>query len=260
MFPAMSRRALSLPLLADLRAAIRPRRWLLFVLAVPLGIVLSIALQTRPIPASNYDTSIRAVSAGTILRLEDEQRSLKDTIKTLRDQVVVAQREEAARRTQLSGLSNEIETLKQGAGLTDMRGSGVRVTLDDSQSRAIPIGTDPNLLLIHDYDLRDVAALLWSNGAEAVDINGQRLVATTSIYCVGSTILVNDTRLSPPYVIQAIGPNEMQAAIESPTALAQFKSLARQYGLGFNTAPANDLKVPAFDGRLSTRYSSPMEQ
>ena len=47
--------------------------------------------------------------------------------------------------------------------------------------------------------------LLWLAGAEAVSLNGERVVATTSIYCVGSTILVNDTRLSPPYEFLAIG-------------------------------------------------------
>ncbi|MEA2640061.1 MAG: hypothetical protein QOF51_1455 [Chloroflexota bacterium] len=255
MFPATTRGGSARPVRLQLRAAFRPGRWILFLLGVPLGVILSIALQTHPVPAAQRETTIRAVSAETILRLEEEQRSLKDAIKTLREQVAVAQRDETAQQTQLTGLSGDLQALKRRAGLTPMQGPGIKITLDDSQSRAVPVGTDANLLLVHDFDLRDTIALLWSSGAEAIDINGQRIVDTTSIYCVGTTILVNDTRLSPPYVIQAIGPTGMQATLSDPVSLAHFKGLVRQYGLGFKAVGADDLTVAAFDGRTNPRYA-----
>jgi len=227
-----------------------------FFAAIPIGLLLSLAIQTRPASSVGSDSSIRSVSAETILRLEDEQRSLKDSIKSLRAQVDAAQKDTSNRRTQLSGLSSDIEAQKMAAGFTAVRGPGVRVTLDDSQSKNIPVGTDPNQLIVHDYDLRDTVSLLWANGAEAIAINGQRLVANTSIYCVGSTILVNDTRLSPPYVVEAIGPQRMQAAANEPSAMERFKSLSKKFGLGFATSWLEDLTVPAFDGHLTTRYAS----
>ena len=95
-----------------------------------------------------------------------------------------------------------------------------------------PLGDDAANYLIHDFELRDVASLLWLAGAEAVAINDERLVASTSIYCVGSTIIVNNTRLSPPYEIRALGnlcptgggvegsryPEEDQVAVSACTA------------------------------------------
>jgi uncharacterized protein YlxW (UPF0749 family) len=232
---------------------------LLIVASIPLGLAFSIAIQTRPAAPAASDSSIRSVSAATILHLEEEQRTLKDSLRTLRAQVAETQQEVAARRTQLGGLSNQIAAQKAAAGLTDVRGPGVRVTLDDSQSRTVPVGTDPNLLIVHDYDLRDVVTVLWANGAEAIDINGQRLVTTTSIYCVGSTTLVNDTRLSPPYAVQATGPVAMQQALAEQTALTRFKGLVHQYGLGLSIAAANDLTVPAYDGRMASRSVAALE-
>jgi uncharacterized protein YlxW (UPF0749 family) len=255
MFPALSQRADAASLRDMLRLALRPRRVSLFLIAIPMGLAFSIAVQTRPAPGIVMEPSIRSVSAETILHLEEEQRYLKDSIKSLREQVAVEQREAAARRSQLTGLSSEIEAQKLAAGFTPLRGPGVRVTLDDSQSRSVPVGTDPNLLLVHDYDLRDVVSILWANGAEAIAINGQRLVINTSIFCVGTTILVNDTRLSPPYVVDAIAPPNVITVLNQPTVMERFKTLSRRYGLPFGVTAIEDTAIPAFDGHLNVRFA-----
>ena len=50
------------------------------------------------------------------------------------------------------------------------------------------------------------------SGAEAISINGQRIVARTEIRCVGPVITVNGTRIAPPIKIQAIDdPNVLRA-------------------------------------------------
>ena len=256
MFPALSQQAGAASVRDLVRLALRQRRAWLFLVAVPIGLVLSIAVQTRPAPGIASEPSIRSVSAETILQLEEDQRYLKDTIKSLREQVAAQQKDAAARRTQLAGLSSEVEAQKLAAGFTALRGPGVRITLDDSQSRSIPVGTDPNLLLVHDYDLRDVVSVLWANGAEAISINGQRLVTNTSIFCVGTTILVNDTRLSPPYVIDAVAPPSAITVLNQPTVLDRYKTVAKRFSLGFGLSAQEDVSIPAFDGHLNVRYAT----
>jgi uncharacterized protein YlxW (UPF0749 family) len=253
MFPALSHANHGGRTVHTVKWSVSRRRLWLIIASIPLGIVLSVALQTRPPAPSASEQGARVVSATTILHLEAEQRELKATLAALRAQMAEAQRAAGARRVQLGDTSTQIADLKALAGLTAVRGAGIRITLDDSQSRSVPVGTDPNLLIVHDYDLRDVVALLWSNGAEAIAINGQRLVNSTSIYCVGSTILVNDTRLSPPYVVDAVGPPNMGNALGDRETLSRYKGLARQYGLGFNYAPVSDLTVQPYDGRLAPR-------
>jgi uncharacterized protein YlxW (UPF0749 family) len=143
------------------------------------------------------------------------------------------------------------------AGLLALRGPGALATLDDS-TRAIVPTDDGNNYIIHDYELRDVVSLLWLAGAEAVSINGERLVNVSSVYCVGSTVLVNDTRLSPPYEIRAIGdPTLLEQALASPKNLTKLRSRVRAYGIQFKVAAAKDVAIPAYSGNLNIRYARP---
>ena len=54
-------------------------------------------------------------------------------------------------------------------------------------------------------DLLYIINDLKRGGAEAISINEQRIISTSEIRCVGNTILVNTTRLAPPYHIKVIG-------------------------------------------------------
>ena len=89
-------------------------------------------------------------------------------------------------------------------GLTAVHGPGVIVEIADSK-RVVPPGENPANFVVLVDDLRDIVAALWASGAEAISINDERLVATSSIYGVGASVLVNTAFLSPPFRIQAIG-------------------------------------------------------
>jgi len=67
--------------------------------------------------------------------------------------------------------------------------------------------------LLRSYLERDgLEVVSTGSGAEAITINGERLVSTSSIYGVGSSILVNTAFLSPTFRIEAIGSNERSQA------------------------------------------------
>lgn len=57
--------------------------------------------------------------------------------------------------------------------------------------------------MIHSEDIEYIVALLKSAGATAIEINGERVVYTTSISCNGPTIRINDERFPVPFVITA---------------------------------------------------------
>jgi uncharacterized protein YlxW (UPF0749 family) len=78
------------------------------------------------------------------------------------------------------------------------------------------------------------------------------------VYCVGSTILVNDTRLSPPYDVRAIGDAAaLEQAIENPKNLAKLRSRVRTYGIQLKVAQQKDVTLPAYNGTLNIRYARP---
>lgn len=226
----------------------------LTLLAVILGVYLAAQWQSRPRPTAPPEYR-REVAAQTIQRLEAEQVELKKRIADLRAALAQRQQDTAAGQADLTQLSAELEEQKLIAGTVPVRGPGVRVVLDDSAVKTIPAKQDPALYIVHEYQLRDVVNVLWSAGAEAISINGERVVSRTSIYCVGSTILVNDTRTSPPYQFDVVGdPAQLEAALADPANLKSLKSRVKAYGLQFGTQPERDLVLPAYAGGLDVRH------
>ncbi|MDQ3972977.1 MAG: DUF881 domain-containing protein, partial [Actinomycetota bacterium] len=162
---------------------------------------------------------------------------------------VVAFEQAAATDAQvLAALRAEADEAAVAAGTTAVRGPGVVATLKDSALRSSPTG-DLNDLVIHEQDLQAVINALWAGGAEALSVNGQRLLATTAIRCVGNTLLLHGRVYSPPYVVDAVGDQAaLREALDRDPVVQRFRAAARQYGLVFEVAAADELLVGAHDG------------
>ena len=96
--------------------------------------------------------------------------------------------------------SESLENTRKLAGLTSVSGEGIIIRLDDS---GLLQGS-----LVHDEYLADLVNVLKSAGAQAISINGQRIIPTSEILCLGPSIRVNGERLFAPYSIYAIGDAE----------------------------------------------------
>ena len=106
-------------------------------------------------------------------------------------------------------------------GLTDVRGSGVIITLNDAPARN---EMDPEQLIIHDMDIVKILNVLRAAGAQAIAINDERIITTSRHFCAGPTILINQNRYPVPYVIKAIGdPDELYNAVEQNEAVIIMK-------------------------------------
>lgn len=190
-----------------------------------------------------------------VRQLELEQAELKRTVGLLREELDARQRAMGSSTKLFEGLSSELMAQKMRAGLVDVQGPGVEIILDDSHRLS---GGSTNDHLIHDYDLRDVVNLLWIAGAEAIAINDERIVNSSSLYCVGSTVLVNDTRLSPPYQIKAIGhPAGLMDHLENPGYLGELKVRQARMGVRLESFPVESVVVPAYRGSLPLQYAKP---
>ena len=223
------------------------------IVAVVLGALISLQWNS---PLPSVPASHERATELTIQRLEAEQEELKATIAQLRSQLDAYQQQSTERTKMLEEIKTQLAGQKLRAGLLPVQGPGVRVVLDDGAQRMMPSG--PGDYLVHEYDIRDVVNLLWMAGSEAIAINQERVVASTSIYCVGSTVMVNDTRLSPPYVIQAIGlPDAQSEVLRNPSYLRDLKDRAARYGVQFNVTKAWNLKLPAYAGSFIIRYARP---
>lgn len=229
----------------------------LLLVGLSFGLLLSLGWQTAAQGKAGVTGSQSGQFLLSVRRLEAEQQILKETLAALRQELAQRQQAITSQSERLQVLEVELARQQLLASLTPVQGPGVIVTLDDSAA-PIPPGADANLYLIHEYDLRDVVNLLWIAGSEAIAINSERLTSFSSIYCVGSTVMVNDTRLSPPYLIQAIGnPRVQQDYLRNPSHLKELKERQRLYGVRFEVRDVANLTLPAYSGSFFIRHARP---
>lgn len=88
------------------------------------------------------------------------------------------------------------------SGLLAVNGSGIRILLDDGTTVE---GNIEDYMVVHDSTLINIVAALRSSGAQAISINGERIVFNTDIVCAGPSITVNGRKIFAPFDIKAIG-------------------------------------------------------
>jgi uncharacterized protein YlxW (UPF0749 family) len=98
---------------------------------------------------------------------------------------------------------------------------------------------------VKDTDLQLATNALWSLGAEAITINGQRLTATSTIRQAGEAILVDFRPVSSPYQVIAIGPDDLAKDFRDGYAGRFFKELAAKYGMSFDATDVDDVTLAA---------------
>jgi uncharacterized protein YlxW (UPF0749 family) len=157
-------------------------------------------------------------------------------------------------------LQARVDRLKGPAGLDPVHGPGLTITLDDApqeiQQAASP--DDVSALLVHQQDIQAVANALWAGGAEAMTIQGQRVVATTGIKCVGNTVVLHDVPYSLPYVLSAIGnPEMMLSQVDSSPHIETYLQYVEAKHLGWNVQVQRDLQMPGYDGSTDLSYARP---
>ncbi|MBE0416239.1 MAG: DUF881 domain-containing protein [Coriobacteriia bacterium] len=233
-----------------------PYRPALVLVFVVLGLLIAVAFNT-----TSRLTEVRSGRASDLVdvvqSLEQQRDDLQNRLAELRSDLARLEREAAADSGVSKSFSRELDRVRQAAGLSAVTGSGVEVVLGDG-SEVAP-GTDPNDYLIHDTDIAAVVNALFVGGAEAVEINGERLVATTPIRCAGTTVLVNSARLGSPYVIRAIGDPAVleQAVLGDESASLLFDAYMSQYGLQVSLARSSDLMVAGYRGSMRPQYVRP---
>lgn len=176
----------------------------ILIICAILGFALSMQLKSVHKNELSENTSIRNEELRRMLTTEKEKNtSLQEQILQMQETIDTYRESIEQSGSAYQGMVSELENAKKLSGLTDVYGPGVTITLEDAN--AANLSGPVEYYIIHDSDVRAVVNELLAAGAEAVSINGERVVATTAIRCVGPTILVNNVRSSAPFVIKAIG-------------------------------------------------------
>src|SRR5215218_2900502 len=134
----------------------------------------------------------------------------------------------------LEKLQAQADALAGPAGLSAVRGPGLTVTLDDApEDFREAAGAQVADAIVHQQDIQAVVNALWAGGAEAMTLQGQRVVATTGIKCVGNTVILHGVPYSPPYVVRAIGnPDALQDSLDGSRYIRSYLQAVDAYHLG----------------------------
>ena len=184
-------------------------------IAISLGVMcfaltIAIVIQYKTISDANKVTgsNVNSELKTEVLRWKERYEEIYQDLDQL-EKILEEKRKLATSNDDKSiELQNELRTLNALIGTIDVSGEGVIVNLADNSSvtnQTIGIFDNISNYLIHDTDLIMLVNELKNAGAEAISINDERIISTTSITCDGTVILINGNKISSPFTIKAIG-------------------------------------------------------
>lgn len=193
-------------------------RALLFVLLMFFGIILVMQFRTVTDKVSNSGPTAREM-AQTLDRERESGRVLRETLAQL--EAEYAQRLRGLGENQGDEAFRELLVQRNHAlfraGLSNVRGSGISMTLNDAVAAGDFSIED---YIIHDSDVFILLNELRKAGAEAISINGERVLGMTKTVCAGPTILINNSRYPVPFEFKAIGdPQTLYQTMENSEAV-----------------------------------------
>lgn len=183
-------------------------------------------------------------------------------IEQLADMLLQTEQERDELKAELSGRKGAgaaivPDDVNMMAGTMAVKGPGVVLTVEDSK-RSISAAENTNLYIIHDEDMLKIINELKAAGAEAISINDQRLIATSEIRCAGPTVSVNNTRISAPFVIKAVGDaKNMENAVKMRGGVAESLSV---WGISLSVKKESSIVVPAYKGSVQFKYAVPIDK
>jgi uncharacterized protein YlxW (UPF0749 family) len=216
-------------------------------------VVVALLLSTAYSQVQRSKTAAQQARTDLIERIHTRTAhtdQLQKDLSRLRDQVNAAQ--DRALQATASGAraSRSLSRLELVTGVGSAEGPGVVVTVDDAPHHDADSGdprdeSGPDLGRVLDSDLQRLVNGLWTAGAEAIAINGQRLTSLSAIRSAGDAILVDYRPLSPPYAVKAIGDSKTLGArfADSPAGRG-FSTLQQAYGIRFDIANKKKLTLP----------------
>ncbi|MDL2078009.1 DUF881 domain-containing protein [Streptomyces sp. GXMU-J15] len=136
-------------------------------------------------------------------RLEDEKQGLeeqRDELENSSNQAEEARKQTVEKERQLGIL----------AGTVAAQGPGITMTIDDTK------GT------VEAHMLLDAVQELRAAGAEAIQVNGVRVVASTYLTDSGNSVSVDGNKINAPYRFKVIGkPQDLEPALNIPGGVVQ---------------------------------------
>ncbi len=236
-----------------------------FQISMSIVILILVFAVTWQIKGVRKNNAVEGQFSKRIETLQQDYKAELDKNEKLLQQVLDLQNDLTKYREEVSESGGAAKILKEElnraetiAGLTDVSGKGITVTIKDGGGQDVGnIGYDDGYGIVHDTYLLTILNELRAAGAEALSINDERILSTSEIRCAGPTVSVNNTKLAAPFDIKAIGnPDTLENALRMPGGAIEQSAF---YGVDVTIKRSNNLLIKKYAGATTFKYVQAVE-
>lgn len=220
-------------------------------------LTFGIAVQIRTVNGTGTTVSTNSEEnelRDAVLKAKEKYDNLYEELEEMDAQLEIERTNSTQNNAELEELENSIKEGNKVLGLSEVTGEGIVITVNDSQSVSLSEWfLDPNLLIVHDIDLINIVNELKNAGAEAISINGQRIITTSAIECDGNVIKINGEKIAAPFEIKAIG---LPEALNTVKRVGGYLDYLEERFLEVTVETSNKGKIiiPKYTGVIKFEY------
>lgn len=240
----------------------------LFAVSVLLGSMLTIQITSEKSQNNNFRADFITVNSSFAYEAKHREQLLEQ-INRMQNKIASYESSSGDKENVLEKMHDDLNKAEIEAGLTPLKGTGIKIEIKKNPSFSAVVA-DPTALPeqyhFSDQELQYIINMLESNGAQALALNNQRIVATSGIREVGVSVQnglvtpgimqVNLTPISYPLVIEAVGDvDRMKGALSTYIG----KDYFILKGLEFNVTDAkgdNKITLPPYSGKPNFKYAT----
>lgn len=237
-------------------------------IAITLGIMcfvltVAIAIQIRTMNnASSTASRTLADNAlrDNVLKWKEKYDNLTEELEKAEKELEEVRQEATQNDTASSAKEEELQKNNTLLGLTNVTGSGIIIELEDGNTDNSIFAMDSaSDVLVHNDDLMSLLNELINADAEAVEINGQRIVNSSSITCEGNIIKINGVKIGSPFTIKAIGSKALLYG--QITRAGSYLELMADRGVNIKEVRQEDnISIQKYSGTISYKYMQTIKQ
>lgn len=176
----------------------------LVIVTTVLGIFISLQLKSINLENEGMTT----IKKGE--QLKQELKALKNEEKQLQEQIKYTEEKIESYKNNgedplVNNIKSEIKRYEELAGFTDIKGEGIKVTIESTSDKNEVTSDSIN----YNYDLLlSMINKLNSAQAKAISVNGQRIIYDSYLHLNGDELYLKDIAIKQPFIIEAIGNKE----------------------------------------------------
>lgn len=189
------------------------------------------------------ETELKETLATYKEKYEETTNELNSTVARIEEYKADEKSEEDA----VALLEEEVNQANMLLGKTDVTGEGIIITIEntggDSENEAMTVNTADLINLVNELRLA---------GAEAISINGERIVANSDIFDVGNFIYINGQRTTSPYEIKVIGDRKyLESALNIKGGYIDIYTLN---GYNIKMESSENIVIGKYEGEMTLNY------